>query len=251
MDSKDANLAEQGYLEFGRCLSRLSGGRQWKAGNFSVFVTPENTWYTRVCDLSPDPGGENALVRHLITGARDGSLPNTVVCTREVVGEVLERELRNAGYEPWKEQTGMLLDLPSFSCAARHPQVGAVSTEELAEWIKTMMVSFGKQDGADAMRALYQAGTGRFYAARENGRIVGTILLWVDGPYAGLHELGVLPGCRGSHLATGLMRAALADARELGCTVGVLQASQMGRPIYERLGWRAVSTILHWKLNER
>jgi hypothetical protein len=39
------------------------------------------------------------------------------------------------------------------------------------------------------------------------------------------------------------MRRALADARERGCDVSTLEATVMGRPVYERLGYRTLGAL--------
>jgi hypothetical protein len=43
------------------------------------------------------------------------------------------------------------------------------------------------------------------------------------------------------------MRRALADGRERGCEVTTLQATKLGRPVYERLGYRGFGTIEMWE----
>jgi hypothetical protein len=43
------------------------------------------------------------------------------------------------------------------------------------------------------------------------------------------------------------MRRALADGRERGCEVSTLQATKLGRPVYERLGYRAFGVIEMWE----
>ena len=48
-------------------------------------------------------------------------------------------------------------------------------------------------------------------------------------------------------LATALMAHALADARERGCTTSTLQATDLGRPVYERLGYRSLGEIQMWE----
>jgi predicted acetyltransferase len=49
---------------------------------------------------------------------------------------------------------------------------------------------------------------------------------------------------RGQGLARALMTRLLADNRARGARWSVLTASQMGEPLYARLGYRALGTIL-------
>jgi ribosomal protein S18 acetylase RimI-like enzyme len=90
-------------------------------------------------------------------------------------------------------------------------------------------------------------GVGHLYVARVDGRPAGCVgAVDVDGD-AGIYWVGTLPEARGRGVATGLMRQALLDARERGCTSTSLQATVMGRPVYRRLGYRELGPIEMWE----
>ena len=85
------------------------------------------------------------------------------------------------------------------------------------------------------------------YLARRSGRPAAcTAALDVAGD-CGIYWVGTLPEARGAGLATGLMRQALLDGRERGCTTTSLQATAMGRPVYRRLGYRELGVIEMWE----
>ena len=81
----------------------------------------------------------------------------------------------------------------------------------------------------------------RYYRALVGGRtasVLGTIdvegdcmIVWVS----------TLPEDRGRGLAAGLLGAALHDASERGLRTSTLQASMLGRGVYERLGYRVAA----------
>jgi GNAT superfamily N-acetyltransferase len=90
-------------------------------------------------------------------------------------------------------------------------------------------------------------GSYRFYLARLDGKpacVVGT--MDVDGD-CGVYWVATLPEARGRGLTTRLMRAAVAEGRERGCDISTLQATTLGRPIYERLGYRDTGTLQMWE----
>jgi GNAT superfamily N-acetyltransferase len=60
--------------------------------------------------------------------------------------------------------------------------------------------------------------------------------------------VATLPGHRGKRLASRLLAMALGEARERGMKTTTLQASMLGRRVYERLGYRLISTL---RLHER
>ena len=59
--------------------------------------------------------------------------------------------------------------------------------------------------------------------------------------------VATVPSARGQGLASALMAHALADAKERGCTTSTLQATDRGRPVYERLGYRSLGEIQMWE----
>jgi GNAT superfamily N-acetyltransferase len=85
------------------------------------------------------------------------------------------------------------------------------------------------------------------YLARVGGEPVACLgALSADGD-CGIYLVATLPAARGRGLASGLLRQALRDARESGCTTSSLQATKAGFPVYERLGYRDVCAIEMWE----
>jgi GNAT superfamily N-acetyltransferase len=63
----------------------------------------------------------------------------------------------------------------------------------------------------------------------------------------GIYWVATLPQARGRGLATALMREALADAHERGRRTSTLQATKLGQPVYERVGYRSIGTLEMWE----
>jgi GNAT superfamily N-acetyltransferase len=59
--------------------------------------------------------------------------------------------------------------------------------------------------------------------------------------------VATLAEARGRGLATELMTRALLEARERGCTTTSLQATKLGQPLYERLGYRDLGALQMWE----
>ena len=85
------------------------------------------------------------------------------------------------------------------------------------------------------------------YVATESGRAVASVISQDHGGDCSIWWVATVPEARGRGLAAGLMRRALADGRARGCEVSTLQATSMGRPVYERLGYRGFGTIEMWE----
>ena len=59
--------------------------------------------------------------------------------------------------------------------------------------------------------------------------------------------VAVVPEARGQGLSGKLIAHSLADAVERGCRTGTLVATQLGRPVYERLGFRPLGALEMWE----
>jgi GNAT superfamily N-acetyltransferase len=68
-----------------------------------------------------------------------------------------------------------------------------------------------------------------------------------DETDCGIYWVATLAEARGRGLGTALMRRALADAHQRGRRTSTLQATKLGEPVYERLGYRSIGTLEMWE----
>ncbi len=78
------------------------------------------------------------------------------------------------------------------------------------------------------------------YVGYMNGEAVSTGLGIQTGKTIGVYNIASVPEARGRGYATAMTRRVAADGARNGCDVAILQASDMGLPIYERIGYRTV-----------
>ena len=72
------------------------------------------------------------------------------------------------------------------------------------------------------------------------GEPVVSGLGWRTGRTAGVYSIATVPSARRRGYGAAMTARVVADGVAAGCDVAALQASEMGRPIYERLGFRTV-----------
>ena len=114
--------------------------------------------------------------------------------------------------------------------------------EDLKVWIHTMSLGFGvstefEPDWYDFLTAAACQLPFRTYLAYLNGKPVGTSQLFTSGGVAGIYNVTCLPEARGQGIGTAVTHAPLQDACAMGYKVGILQASELGYPIYRKLGF--------------
>jgi GNAT superfamily N-acetyltransferase len=78
------------------------------------------------------------------------------------------------------------------------------------------------------------------YVALWGDRPAGAGMLLPRGDMAGIYNMCTLPEFRGRGVASAILSAALSDARAHGCAYVGLTPTTMGRPLYERLGFREI-----------
>jgi ribosomal protein S18 acetylase RimI-like enzyme len=85
------------------------------------------------------------------------------------------------------------------------------------------------------------------YVARLDGEPVASVVSHDHGGDCSIWWVATLPEARGRGLAPGLMRRALADGRDRGSEITTLQATKLGRPVYEALGYHGFGAIEMWE----
>jgi GNAT superfamily N-acetyltransferase len=88
-------------------------------------------------------------------------------------------------------------------------------------------------------------------AAFQGQQVVGRCVLNVTtgaNGVGGLFGMGVVPAARKQGIGTALARAACDLARRLGCQPVVLNATEMGEPVYRRVGFQSMGYGFTWHL---
>jgi GNAT superfamily N-acetyltransferase len=158
------------------------------------------------------------------------------------------------GFDYGGDDIGMAADLSALREDLRLPEsfmVERVRDERgLAVWTNTLAAGFGEGPvEAEWVGEMYRRiGLGddvpwRHYLGRLNGEPVATSTLFLAADVAGIYFVFTLEGARRQGIGAAVTLAALNDAREVGCRVGVLGSSQMGYPVYSRLGFREYCRI--------
>jgi GNAT superfamily N-acetyltransferase len=108
-------------------------------------------------------------------------------------------------------------------------------------------LAYGWGDAFARMFGEGPAEAGFTWVARENGEAVASTVSLHHGGDCSIWWVATAPEARGRGLAPGLIRRALAHGREHGCEVSTLQATKMGQPVYERMGYRGVGAFEMWE----
>jgi GNAT superfamily N-acetyltransferase len=90
----------------------------------------------------------------------------------------------------------------------------------------------------DLIRSYGIGPTRRWFLGHLDGRPVSTSFLVLHGDVAGIYMVATLKEARGKGVGSAMTHEPLLPAKDAGYDVAVLEASELGLPVYERLGFR-------------
>lgn len=250
--------ALKNQIDWCRKIASLSGGSEIKREGYRYI---KDAALDRLCTAFDLELPQYAGV--LADEIRSGIAPNKLLTDSLASGEQTEQALRDAGFRNYFEQTGMVYPLPQDASSLPAEEADQKSHirmiargESLREWLETFELAF-QNEGAppsnlDELTALYgqvnQDETYYFFSYEEDGITLGTTFVFFLDGIGGIHAVGTRPEARGRGIASTMVKHVLHFAQEQGCIECVLQASPMGRPVYDRLGFLTAGPIRHWKL---
>jgi len=241
---------------FAEMTRRTPGGRVAMQGGLLLAIgsDPSPVLVNTILPVAPVVRPE-AVAQALAVYAEVDHLPSIV--TRDHRDGALTEALAGSGYRRLVSLPGMVLEarLPDEA-----PPPGALihrvaSEADRVRWIEGNLFGFAEDDGdRAAMRSACQTveslsgGPVTAWWAEADGRGVASAMAFVD-PSSGAAIVGWV-GTDKAYRRRGIGRAvtlaATNAAFDMGARLVALQASPMGLPIYEKLGYRTVTGYQVW-----
>jgi GNAT superfamily N-acetyltransferase len=146
-------------------------------------------------------------------------------------------------------RTATVSDIPALIRAwyAMLDECGLLGSGVLPDWEERLSRHFERQiEGSHA----------RWFVAEDAGRVIGTCLATLsDGRWNILKDISAMlagiyvePAYRGRSIARKLTEQAIAWCKDRGCVRVRLNASAMGRPLYESLGFVPATEMMRLDL---
>ncbi len=170
---------------------------------------------------------------------------------REPDDRVLTEAARRAGYRQERSEPAMFLDdvdrswpvpggleVRTVTGDAGVADYAAAEAEDLTRFV-------GRREADESLaRAVMERPGMKLFVGYLGGVPVARSMVVVSGTMAGVTNVYVAPSARRRGVGTAMTASAIAAGREMGATEACLEASAMGRPMYERMGFREVYRYL-------
>ena len=264
-DDECALAVEENLHDLFRSMALLPGAEVEELGRYSRHhAAPSNpmfkgVWGTRLALDEIGGVAEEALAWHRERGAPfvfwwagAGTAPAD--------HDALDAHLGRHGFSPWDlGYPGQVAELAGldWDALARVPdgfQVERVVDEnQLEAFGATFVEAFEVPEWAgrawvDATRSLgIDRAPWDIYLGRIGDRPVATNVLFCGAGVASVFGIATMADVRGQGVGAAITLAGLADAREWGYRYAVLFATELGAPVYRRIGFRDTgATISRW-----
>jgi hypothetical protein len=245
----DVRLMEADNFTFWEEFARLPGG--------DVGTEGDATWYRSGLPHASYNGvlGSGCDVDAMLARVRSWGLPARWLIGTGSAGDI-ERTFRTRRFALSDEFPAMIAPvaaLPALDLAG--VTVETVETgPRYREWMDVFQDAFGLSDDVGALVSAAHEWPARherhrtYMLLRRDGVAVATAILHSPFGIAGVYGITVRRAFRRQGLGALATLATVRAGAERGATIAMLQATQDGFPVYERLGFRTICAFRSWQI---
>lgn len=230
-------------------MAEGSGGSVWRDGDVTAAIVPkapDRSVFNSV--FYEDPERLLASLDRIGAAYEQAGVRAWTVWVPEA-DRVAAAGLERAGHVLDAEPRYMGMELSALNEAAAPGQGWELrEAEDYPEMARLNEIAYGYPPGDYVAVAEAPMPGIRIYFADLEGEAVSTLGVWPHGSDAVVIWVATLPEARNRGIATGLMAHALRKAREDGFETSTLQSTKLGRPVYEKFGYRDFGAAQMWEL---
>ncbi|MBN1176371.1 MAG: GNAT family N-acetyltransferase [Dehalococcoidales bacterium] len=206
-----------------------------------------------IIHVNLEPEAVDSLLETLITRARRRKINLHCWVTDDTRPANLGEYLTAHGFTSVGTGAGMAIDLSKMNEADRSPAgcriVEVGDDDSLETWCRVSGTGFGIPE--PAIPSIVEYFTTdiklnqplKFYLGILDGKPVATSMYFLGEGVVGIYFVATLEEARNRGIGYAITRKPLLEAREMGYRVGILQASEVGKPVYLKLGFKEYSRI--------
>jgi GNAT superfamily N-acetyltransferase len=241
-------LCRAGQPPAWRLMAEGSGGTVWEDGDVLAAITPKAP--ERSVFNSVFYGGDRerllASLHEIGSAYEDAGVRAWTVWVPEADTETAEA-LKGAGHRFDAEPRDMGMELAELRTPDTDPVLEIVEREDYGAMASLNEIAYGYPPGDFAAVAEAVIPGLRIYFGRISGEDVCTLAIWPHGSDAVVEWVATVPEGRGRGVSGRVLARALADARDAGLETTTLQATKLGYPVYEKLGYRDFGAAHMWE----
>lgn len=173
------------------------------------------------------------------------NLPWNVIVTEQFVTSDLLPSLSNIGFTLNGKSVAMFLELNEKSIIQINDNMAiSLVSDKLDQWLVPLCGAFEltheimKQYADAQQRALIKKAHFQHFTLFKDEKPIASLTLSLQANIARISDVGTLPAYQNKGYATSLLKHALNEAIDLGASCCFLESSEVGIPVYQKLGFK-------------
>jgi GNAT superfamily N-acetyltransferase len=247
-DSADwLELVRAGMAPFWRALAEGAGCSVWTDDDVLATImplTPERSVFNSVFY---EDGEQLLAALDRIAEAYDQAGVNAWTVWVPEVDERTAAGLEEAGHVLDAEPRAMAMKISELRAPDPDQSIEFRDELDMPEVARLNEIAYGWPPGDFAAVARAEIPDTYAHFASLDGETVGCVVTWDLGDDSEILWVATLPEARGRGISKQLMARAVAAAGERGRLTTTLVATKLGRPVYERVGYRDFGALQMWE----
>ncbi len=213
---------------------------------FYDYVTPPNqTWPQKVFNVGEPDDNFKALSQSI----KNNQIPNSVFISEN---KGLESQLVQSGFNLISTVTKMVLTLDEDNQPKDDFDTiqEVLTVEDAIQFARIASIAFSYEILPETIIALLNASGLKTFIGKQGNEFVSCGMLLIDrSGIPGLHMIGTLPEYRGAGLGKIMTNRLLLEAHKSESEYAVLAASEAGKRVYSKLGFKEAGRLRTYVLN--
>lgn len=244
-----ADLIEYNTAKYFLNLGRLNNDKVCDTSEIKYIFT--KNWQSRIFMANFNEACASNDIEQIISRIKELNIPVLWFVTPMSRPKNLQNLLKGYGFTYQNDWKAMAIDLKTVPEDFNIPEgmeiKEVLNLEELKTWTDVLVKSFEFPEIAVYYKKYFiNSGTQNlnfhYYIGLFNGKPAASAVLFNGEGAAGIFYIGTIPNVRRKGIAKTMVYHLLSEAKNKGYNISILQASEMGYPLYEKIGFKKYYT---------
>ena len=250
-DADWLELIRKGMPPLWSLVAKGSGGSVWADGGTVAAIVPAAPQRSVFNSVFYEDGERLLSSLDRVASAYDEAGVRAWTVWVPEADERTAAGLAEAGHQLDAKPTAMAMEISALRAPEPDGTIEFRDELDMVELARLNEIAYGWPSGDFGAVAEANIPNTHVHFASLDGETVGCVLTWDDRDDAQVAWVATLPEARGRGVSTQLMARAIAAAGERGQLTTSLVATKLGRPVYEKVGFRDFGVIQMWERRMR
>lgn len=243
------SLIEYNTAKFYLNLGCLNGDDVCDTPKIKYIFT--KNWFSRIFMANFNEFDLSTSIEQIVSRIKKLNISASWYITPQSRPANLQNFLKDYGFTHKDDWSAMAIDLKIIPKSFNFPEgmeiKEVLNPDELKTWTDILVKSFEFPEIIQSYKKYFinaglKSPNSHYYLGFLNGKPVATGVLFDGEGAAGLFYIGTIPTARRKGIAKTMVNYLLNEAKSRGYPISILQASEMGYPLYKKIGFKKYYT---------